>query len=67
MKTILLSLVAVTALSLAADPSKAPGKPYEVVAITREQVDADFAIQGEYTGKLAGAKAGGQVVALGGG
>ena len=30
-------------------------------------MDADFAMQGEYTGKLAGAKAGVQVVALGGG
>ena len=67
MKTILLSLLAVTALAFAADPPGAPGKPYEIVAITREQVDADFAMQGEYTGKLAGAKAGVQVVALGGG
>jgi Domain of Unknown Function (DUF1080) len=66
MKTILLSLVAAS-VALAADPPKAPGKPYQVTAITREQVDADFAIQGEYTGKLGGAKAGVQVVAMGAG
>ena len=62
--TILLSLITATA-ALAADPPKTPGKPYQVNAITRETVDADFAIQGEYTGKLGGAKTGVQVVALG--
>jgi hypothetical protein len=66
MKTILLSLVAASSL-LAADPPKAPGKPYQLTAITRDQVDADYAIQGEYTGNMGGAKAGVQVVALGGG
>jgi hypothetical protein len=64
-KAILLAaaLLPVSAV-FAADP---PGKPYELVAIDRKQVDADFAIQGEYTGKLEGAKAGIQIVALGGG
>ncbi len=62
--TLFLSLAAATAV-LAADPPKTPGKPYEVNTITRDKVDADYAIQGEYTGKLAGAKTGVQVVALG--
>lgn len=66
MKTILLSLT-VASVVIAADPPKAPGKPYQVTAITREQADADFPIQGEYTGKLGGAKAGVQVVAMGAG
>lgn len=60
--TALLPLPAV----FAADPPL-PGKPYEVVAIDREHADADFAIQGEYTGKLEGQKVGIQIVALGGG
>lgn len=64
MKTILLSLVIATT-ALAADPPKEPGKPYQVTAITREKVDADYAVQGEYTGKMGGAKTGVQVVALG--
>ena len=64
--TILLSLAAAT-VAFAAEPPKAPGKPYEVIAITRDQVDADYGIQGEYTGKLGGIKTGIQAVALGGG
>ena len=66
MKTILLSLAAAASV-LAADPAKPAGKPYEVVAISREQADADYAIQGEYSGKLGGQKTGLQVVAQGGG
>lgn len=38
-----------------------------VVSIDPAKVDADYAVQGEYAGKLAGKDAGVQVVALGGG
>ena len=69
MKTILFAaaLLAPLSLSSAADPKKEPGKPYHLVAMDRAQVDADYAIQGEYAGKLEGNKSGVQVVALGGG
>jgi hypothetical protein len=67
MKTILLATLVAVSPALAADPPKAPGKPYEMVTLDRKTADADFAIQGEYTGKLGGQKAGVQVVALGGG
>jgi hypothetical protein len=69
MKALLLTTILLPlSFVFAADPpEKAPGKPYEVVAMDRDHVDADFAIQGEYTGKLEGSKTGIQIVALGGG
>lgn len=67
MKTILLAATLLPLSALAADPPKAAGKPYQLVAMDRKQVDADYAIQGEYSGKLDGNKTGVQVVALGGG
>jgi hypothetical protein len=67
MKIILLATLFVVSPALAADPPKAPGKPYELVTLDRKSADADYVIQGEYTGKLGGQKAGVQVVALGGG
>ncbi len=51
---------------LAADPPPA-AKSTPLVAIDRQHVDADFAFQGEYTGKLDDKPAGIQIVALGGG
>ncbi len=69
MKTILFAAALLVPLSAAsaADPKKAPGKPYHLVAMDRAQVDEDYAIQGEYAGKLEGNKSGVHVVALGGG
>lgn len=67
MKTILLATLVAISPALAADPPKAPGKPYELVTLDRKAADADYAVQGEYAGKLGGQKAGVQVVALGGG
>ncbi len=65
MKTILLATLVAAATAFAADPPKAPGKPYQIVTLDPKTAGADFAIQGEYTGKLGGQKAGVQVVALG--
>lgn len=62
--TLLLAALLPFAAVHAADP---PGKPYKLVSIDPEKVDADYAIQGEYSGTLEGKKTGVQVVALGGG
>ena len=64
MKLILLTAILIPAAASAAEP---PGKPYQPVAIDRKQADADYSIQGEYSGKLDGNKTGVHVVALGGG
>jgi hypothetical protein len=65
MKTTLLLAALLPLASIhAADP---PGKPYKLVSIDPAKVDADYAIQGEYSGTLEGKKVGVQVVALGGG
>jgi hypothetical protein len=70
MKAILLAatLLPLPAAFGADPPAKAaPGKPYELVAMDRKLADADFAVQGEYTGNLEGKKTGIQLVALSGG
>lgn len=68
MKCILLAAICLPlSAAFAADPKKEPGKPYQLVAMDRAQVDEDYGIQGEYSGKLEGKVTGVQVVALGGG
>ena len=69
MKRILLAAALLVPLSaaFAADPKKEPGKSGHLVAMDRAEVDADYGIQGEYSGNLEGKKSGVQVVALGGG
>ena len=68
MKPILLALTFLPLpLCPAADPPKPPAKPYQIVTVDRASADADYGIQGEYSGKIEGAKTGIQVVALSGG
>lgn len=69
MKILFLAALLPLPAVFAADPPEKPasGKPYEIVAIDRSRVDADFEIQGEYSGNLEGKKTGIQVVAQGGG
>ncbi len=68
MKLILLAAALLPlSAALAADPKKEPGKPGHLVAMDRAEVDADYGIQGEYSGNVEGKKTGVQVVALGGG
>ncbi len=68
MKTILLASALLVPLFVRADdPKKEPGKSAPLVAMDRAEADADYSIQGEYTGELDGKKTGVQVVALGAG